>query len=271
MKKVILYSLFIFTLISCNGNKPSVVVIESNYLPTVDSVLVASPENYSSDKNYPLVILLHGYSGNYLQWNSIVELQNFADAYNFIIACPDGFYDSWYLNSPLKPQLQFEDFFWNDFIGYMTNNYSIDTNNIFISGLSMGGHGAMTLFLKNPNFFKSAGSTSGILDLTFFPDRWSIKEGIGSIGDYPETWKDNSAIFLLDSLKHSGKNIIIDCGIEDFAYQVNLNFVKKCYDYGINTTFYSIPGSHNRAHWKYMIPKHFEFFYRQINDMELTK
>ncbi len=264
MKKLVSYLLFIFTLISCSSNKQNLVVIESDYLPTEDSVLVATPENYSSDKNYPLVILLHGWSGNYLQWNSIVELQNYADAYNFIIACPDGFYDSWYLNNPLKPQLQFEDFFWNDFIGYMTNNYSIDTNNIFISGLSMGGHGAMTLFLKNPNFFKSAGSTSGILDLTFFPDRWSIKDGIGSIGDYPETWRNNSAIYLLDSLKHSGKSIIIDCGIEDFSYQVNLNFVKKCYDYGINTTFYSIPGKHNRDHWRYMIPKHFEFFYKQV-------
>ena len=266
MKKIILFLFIFIALLSCESNKPTIVIVESNYLPSADTVLIATPDNYTPTSNYPLVILLHGWSGNYLQWNSIVELQNYADAYNFIIACPDGFYDSWYLNNPLKPQLQFEDFFWNDFIGYMTKNYSIDTNNIFISGLSMGGHGAMTLFLKNPDFFKSAGSTSGILDLTFFPDRWSIKDGIGSIGEYPETWKNNSAIYLLDSLKHFDKNIIIDCGIDDFAYPVNLNFAKKCYDFGINTSFFSVSGSHNREHWKRMIPKHFEFFYKQVGD-----
>ena len=109
------------------------------------------------------------------------------------------------------------------------------------------------------------------LDLTFFPDRWSIKDGIGSIGEYPETWKNNSAIYLLDSLKHFDKNIIIDCGIDDFAYPVNLNFAKKCYDFGINTSFFSISGSHNREHWRKMIPKHFEFFYKQVGDQALIK
>ena len=128
----------------------------------------------------------------------------------------------------------------------------------------MGGHGAMTLFLKNPNFFRSAGSTSGILDLTFFPDRWSIKNGIGSINTYPEIWKQSSAFFLLDSLKNKEKKIIVDCGIGDFAYQVNLNFVKKCYDIGLDVHFLSLPGTHSREHWRQMIPKHFEFFYDQI-------
>jgi S-formylglutathione hydrolase FrmB len=264
MKKLLFSLLIVLTIISCENTQPKIAIIESSSLPSADSVLIVTPENYKPTNNYPLVILLHGWSGNYLQWNSILELQDYANAYNFIIACPDGFYDSWYLNNPQKPQLQFEDFFWNDFIVYLTNNYSVDSTNIFISGLSMGGHGAMTLFLKNPDFFKSAGSTSGILDLTFFPDRWSIKNGIGSIITYPDIWKQSSAFFLLDSLKNKEKKIIVDCGIEDFAYQVNLNFVKKCYDLGLNVNFLSLPGAHNREHWKYMLPKHFEFFYNQI-------
>lgn len=264
MKKLLLSLFIILAIISCESTEPKVIVIESNFLPSADSVLIVTPENYKPEAKYPLVILLHGWSGNYLQWNSIIELQQYANSYNFIIACPDGFYDSWYLNNPQKPQLQFEDFFWNDFIGYLTNNYSVDSNNIFISGLSMGGHGAITLFLKNPDFFRSAGSTSGILDLTFFPDRWSIKNGIGSIKTYPEIWEKSSAFFLLDSLTNKDKKIIIDCGNDDFAYQVNLNFVKKCYDIGQKVNFISLPGTHSRDHWKHMIPKHFEFFYSQI-------
>jgi len=258
---------FIFIVIisvSCSNKSPEVSIIESNYTPSPDTILVATPQGYSQNKTYPVVILLHGWSGNYKQWNSIVPIQDLANAYDFIIACPDGFYDSWYLNNPLKPDVQYEDFFSKDFISYLTNNYSIDTNNIFISGLSMGGHGAITLYLKYPDIIKSAGSSSGILDLTYFPDRWSIKDGIGSIKDFPKTWKNNSAIHLIDSLMRPDLNMIIDCGTSDFAYPVNLNFANKCYDLGIGIEFISIAGDHNRKHWKKMIGKHFEFFKQRL-------
>lgn len=266
MKSIMLIIIIILIFFSgCSNPKPpETVIIESSYLPSQDSVLIFTPESYPKDNSYPLVILLHGWSGNYKQWNSIVHLQDFSDTYNFIIACPDGFYDSWYLNNPLKPSTQYEDFFWNDFIPYLTNNYFIDSSNIFISGLSMGGHGAITTFLKNPDFFNSAASTSGILDLTYFPDRWSIKEGIGSIKDYPEVWKNNSAYYLLDSMVHNNKKLFIDCGTSDFAYQVNINFVTRALEYGLDVEFISIPGSHNSQHWNKMIYKHFEFFYNQL-------
>lgn len=265
MKKFFLIACLIILSISCSEHKSQKIILQSEYIPTADTILVFTPNNYKKEKKYPLVILLHGWSGNYNQWNSISNLQMYADAYNFIIACPDGFYDSWYLNNPLKKNVQWEDFFKKDFIPHLKSNFSLDTNNFFITGLSMGGHGAITLFLKNKDLFKSAGSTSGILDLTFFPERWSIKEGIGSIINFPKIWNNNSAFYLLDSLKNFNKQLIIDCGTEDFAYEVNLNFVKKCYDLGISTKFISIPGEHSGEHWKKMIAKHFEFFNNQIN------
>ena len=267
MKKILLLLILSFISIACTKHETFTVVLESGNLPSADSILIVTPENYDTRNDYPLIILLHGWSGNYQQWNSIIDLQDLANAYNFVIVCPDAFYDSWYLNNPLKPEVQYEDFFWQDFMPYLKNNYSIDSNNVFISGLSMGGHGAITLYLKRPNFFKSAASTSGILDLTYFPDRWSIKDGIGSIIDYPDVWKNNSAFHLLDSLDYFNKKMLIDCGTEDFAYPVNLNFVKKCYDLGIDTKFISIPGTHSRDHWKKMITKHFEFFHEQIDSV----
>lgn len=260
MKRLLIVISLLLLLVSCESTKPERIVLKSSFTPTPDTLLVAVPENYNSNKSYPLVILLHGWSGNYKQWNDIFSIQDLSNAYNFIIACPDGFYDSWYINNSQKPEIQFEDFFWNDFFPYMNNNYSVDTSNVFITGLSMGGHGATTLYLKNPEFFKGAGSTSGILDLTYFPDRWSIKDGIGSIKDYPEIWENNSAIHLLDSTKHKNANLFIDCGSEDFAYHANVNFVKKCLDIGIDVKFVSIPGTHSRDHWRKMIDKHFSYF-----------
>lgn len=267
MKKIFLLFTISIVIISCTKHQPDTVILESVNLPSADSILIITPENYNSRNDYPLIILLHGWSGNYLQWNSIIHLQDLSNAYNFVIACPDGFYDSWYVNNPLKPKVQYEDFFWQEFVPYLKNNYSIDSSNVFITGLSMGGHGAITFYLKRPQLFKSAASTSGILDLTFFPDRWSIKDGIGSIKDYPNVWKNNSAFHLLDSLENFNKKMLIDCGTEDFAYRANLNFVKKCYDLGIDTKFISIPGTHSRDHWKEMITKHFEFFHEQIDSV----
>lgn len=263
MKKILIFLVILIIATACNKPEPALLIIKSSFLPVEDSILVFTPENYSKKNTYPLVILLHGWSGNYEQWSTITNLQNFSDAYNFVIACPDGFYDSWYVNSELK-QIRFEDFFIKDFLPKLKKEYSLDTNNFFITGLSMGGHGAITLFLKHPGYFKSAGSTSGILDLTHFPDRWSIKDGIGSIKDFPQLWQNNSAFFLLDSAKIGNKKLFVDCGTEDFAYPVNLNFVKKCQDLGYNFKFISIPGTHSHKHWRKMIPKHFDFFYKQI-------
>lgn len=235
-------------------------IIEAEYIPYPDTTLVFTPNDYVASKSYPLVILLHGWSANYKQWNNIADMQKYSNEYGFIIATPDGFYDSWYIDNPKKKNVQFEKFFWNDFIPKMYEEYNIDSSKIFISGLSMGGHGAMTLMLKNPDFFLSAGSMSGILDLTFFPDRWSIKEGIGSIKKYPEKWKLNSAYYLLGSIAGLDKHIIFDCGTEDFSYEVNNKFRERCRDLNIKATFISQPGKHNYEYWEKSIDDHFRFF-----------
>ena len=235
-------------------------LLDAGYIPNPDTSLVFIPDNYDESRAYPLVILLHGWSANYKQWNDVADMQSFANKYGFIIATPDGFYDSWYIDNPQKKNVQFETFFWDDFIPELFENYNIDSAKVFISGLSMGGHGAMMLFLKNPDFFLSAGSTSGILDLTFFPERWSIKEGIGSIKIYPEEWEKNSAYHLLGSIAGLNKHIIFDCGTEDFAYAVNNRFREQCRNLNVKATFISQPGKHNYEYWSKSIEDHFEFF-----------
>ena len=237
-------------------------IINSEHLPKADTAFVFYPNNQITNDKLPLVILLHGWSADYKQWSTEVDLQEFANKYSFVIACPDGFYDSWYINNPYKNDLMFEDFFIQDFLPYISKKYNVDDKNIFISGLSMGGHGAMTLMLKHPDIFKSAGSTSGVLDLTMFPDRWTIKEGIGNYQDSPEIWKNNSAYYLLESIEGTDKEIIFDCGTEDFVYITNFRFFEKTIDLKIKATFISQPGKHTHAYWQKAIPHHFDFFKR---------
>ena len=232
----------------------------ADYIPHTDTTLIFKPANYNSSNAYPLLFMLHGWSGNYAQWSRIANLQHYADADSFIIVCPDGFYDSWYINSPVRKNSQFEKFFFKNLVPGIFKKYNIDKKNIFITGLSMGGHGAMYLFLKHPDFFKSAGSTSGILDITAFPKNWELPEYLGPMKSDSALWKKYSDIYLLKNIANWKMPILVDCGKDDFSYNVNLNFVHKCKQLNIPLVFLTGSGNHSYKYWEKSIIKHFEFF-----------
>ncbi len=240
-------------------------ILDANYIPYPDTTLIILPTDYETiQMDYPLVFLLHGWSGNYNQWNENVNLQEYADQYGFIFACPDGFYDSWYLDSPIIKEMKFERFFWNDLVKKILADYRIDRKNIFITGLSMGGHGALTLFFKNLDFFRAAGSTSGIIDLSKFSGKWGIEKVLGKYDMNPHGWKKSSAIYLIGNMMDSNKKIIFDCGKEDFAFSVNEKLNEECQNLMIDHKFISGPGNHSHEYWKKSIKWHFDFFKQNV-------
>ena len=210
--------------------------------------------------------MLHGHGADYKQWNDIDDLKSIASKYQFIIVCPDGLYDSWYVDSPILKENQFETYFFNDLVPEIFQKYKIDSTNIFITGLSMGGHGAINLFLNHPQFFKSAGSTSGILDLLPFPDNWGIKDVLGDQQNYLKNWIEHSAIYNIDKIKNLDKKIIVDCGTEDFAFDVNRRFRDSCVTHGININFIQTAGNHSYDYWTKSIIHHFELFAKMAKE-----
>ncbi len=257
-------SVFILAVLFLSATKifsQDILTFNKPYIPYPDTVLIFTPDNYNNGKNdYPLVFLLHGWSGNYTQWNTLINLKEYANKYGFVIVCPDGFYDSWYTDNLMRKNYQFEKFFWNDLIPEILFTYRIDIKNIFISGLSMGGHGALTLFFKNPYFFKSAGSTSGILNLTKFPGKWNLNLAYGNWTNNKKNWLENSAVYLVKNIKDLNKQIIVDCGSEDFAFNVNREFFDKCKALNIKIKFITRPGTHSAGYWRKSIKQHFDFF-----------
>lgn len=233
--------------------------VKSNFVPDVNTVYVFTPHNMDANKKYPLLYLLHGWSGNYEQWNGITELQKIANEFQFIIVCPDGYYDCWYVNSPQKTDSQYEKFFFNDLAGRVHSSFKIDSSNIFITGLSMGGFGAISLFLSRPDYFKSAGSTSGVLDLLPFKGKWGMDK-LFADADY----KNFSPINRLDDLSSKSKPILIDSGVDDFVFGVNEKFFKKANELKIPITFLAQPGAHTKEYWKNSITWHVKFFKDQI-------
>jgi S-formylglutathione hydrolase len=83
-----------------------------------------------------------------------------------------------------------------------------------ITGHSMGGHGALTIGLKNPSKFKSLSAFAPICHPSVSP--WGVKAFKGYLGDDTSTWKDYDATELIRSIgKPLYSNILIDVGTKD--------------------------------------------------------
>ncbi len=241
--------------------------LSAEYIPYKNRIIVFTPKKYKPWKQYPAVFLLHGHTGDYRSWDQLIGLQQYADDYKFIFICPDGFYESYYFDSPVKKQWQYETHFLNDVYPEILNRYSIDTSAIFITGLSMGGSGAMYLFLRNPDLFKSAGSSSGVLSLHYSGNKTKcLSDLIGPYEENKDRFDTYSPFFYIENIKKTDKHIIFDCGTEDHLYEANNIFRKLCDEHGVKATYISQPGKHEAGYWKESIIAHFDFFQKQVEE-----
>lgn len=222
------------------------------------NAIVVRPNYYTEKKQYQVLYLLHGMTGNYTDWSSHMDLVPLATKYNVIIVCPDG-QDSFYYDSPIDPKMQFESYIINELIPAVDKRYSTiaERKGRVITGLSMGGHGAMWLALRHQDIFRAAGSMSGALNVAAIPQSKEIQRVIGS----HDNWTQYSAISLIPTLKEGTLDIIIDEGISDFLYDQNMEFHKALRKAGISHTFHMRPGKHTWDFWTESLPRHMKFFF----------
>lgn len=235
------------------------IVYSSKYLSKPDSTLVFMPKGKSKADQLPLVFMLHGYSGTYKQWDAISNAQSYANEYGFIVVLPDGLYNSWYLNSPLLEKSQYERFFMEELYQDIISKYTPNQNNIFITGLSMGGHGALSIFLNNLDKFKSGGSTSGAVDLRTLGSKYGIDVLFGKNAS-EDLLNSFSVIEKVKKLAGTDRTFIFDCGTEDQFYKMNNELKALCDQLKIKATYISQPGGHNRAYWAKSIRQQMNFF-----------
>ncbi|HVX26564.1 MAG TPA: alpha/beta hydrolase family protein [Parafilimonas sp.] len=232
--------------------------------------VVITPDRYQTDTTHlPVLYLLHGWSGNYSDWVlSDPGLLNEVDKNGFIVVCPDGDYDSWYLNSPVDTTMQYETNVALEIPAYIDAHYrTIASRNArAITGLSMGGHGALYLALKHKDIFGAAGSMSGGVDFRPFPEKWGIKKYLGDYNSNKENWDKNVVINLVDSLQNGELKIIFDCGVNDFFIQVNRDLHQKLLDKKIDHDYTERPGEHNWNYWNNSIKYQMLFFHQFFTD-----
>ena len=234
--------------------------------------VVVVPEAYlkGGAERYPVLYLLHGADDNYMAWPSHVDLKQKALQYGMIIVCPDG-QDSWYFDSPIDPKMQFETYVSKELVDYIDAHYRTlaSADKRAITGLSMGGHGALWLAWRHPDVFKHCGSMSGGVDITKFPDRWNIDKRLGRYASSKGVWATHSVASLVPSLK-AGQNIIIDCGDRDFFFEVNMALHKALEEKGIAHDFTIRAGQHSWQYWVESLEKHLKFFEQALSGKPVT-
>ena len=225
-------------------------------------VTVITPDSYDASLRYPVVYILHGYSDNPQKWAAGGVVGNLVDQYNVLAVLPDGGFSSWYFDSPVMSEYKYETFISKEPIEYIDNNYSTvqDRKGRAITGNSMGGHGAMYNAIRHQEVYGSVGCLSGGVDIRPFPNDWHISQRLGTQEEYPERWAENTIINMTHLLKPGALNIAIDCGTEDFFFEVNCNLHEKLLAEGIPHEFTTRPGVHNWVYWMNAIKYQFLFF-----------
>ena len=266
MKSTRLCTAFLVSLIFCvtafaNG-RVETVRFQSKLINTTLPYNVILPTDYNISKTtrYPVLYLLHGFSGHYNDWVARTNIADYAADYRIIVVMPEG-NDSWYTNSASVTTDKYETYILDELIPDVQQRYrTIEARyGRSIAGLSMGGYGAFKFGLKSPSTFVFAGSMSGAFGVT----RVTEKE-IGNLwGDLPklfgafgsETRLAHDVFNLIEKLTPSRISSLpyfyFDCGTEDspLIFPFNRELSALMLEKKIPHEFRQLPGDHSWGYW----------------------
>lgn len=248
---------------SCSAQTDTIRVHSTVMNKDIKCVVIRPHPATAGSTHWPVIYLLHGHSGSYAQWPATApQLQQDADEMGILFICPDGGYDSWYFDSPIDPSVRYETFMSKELIPYIDSHYPTisDRGHRAITGLSMGGHGALYLAIRHKDLFGAAGATSGGVDFRPFPNNWGLKKDLGDTAAQKANWENNTVVHAVDDLQNGQLTLIFDCGASDFFLAVNRSLHQKLLDKKIDHDYIERPGGHNGAYWKNSIDYQILFF-----------
>lgn len=250
--------------------------------------VVILPTKYdpNTPQDWPVVYLLHGFRGRYDTWinKTQPDLPAAASRMGEIIVCPDGGFSSWYWDSPIDSTMRYETYITQELIAAIDSLYQTrpSREGRAITGYSMGGHGALYLALRHPDIFGACGSMSGGVALLPFPKNWDIEKRIGPYQENPLRWEEYSVMGQLwravpfndrsrevaglpsvdpsSELQAGQLAIFIDCGTEDYFYNVNMRLHEELLYRNVPHEFIIRPGRHTHEYWRHAIEFHLLFF-----------
>jgi S-formylglutathione hydrolase len=139
-----------------------------------------------------------------------VPLPGDRDSWDFGVAA--GFYlDA--IEAPWAKHYRMYSYVVDELPGVIANYFKADTARSGIMGHSMGGHGALTIGLKNPQKYRSLSAFAPIAAPIQSP--WGVKAFTGYLGAFRGTWAQYDATELVKAGHRFPGGILVDQGTAD--------------------------------------------------------
>lgn len=280
MKNLFLLLLLFPSVLVAQGRVDTIAV----YSPSMKKTLKAAisfPSGYEKgESRYPVVYLLHGGSGAFSDWHQKVTekgiVNQLAEEHKVLIVTPGVGPSSYYYDSPLLDSVRYETYMIQELIPFIDKNYRTlaQKESRAITGLSMGGHGAITLAAKHPTLFIAAGSMSGVMNID--TDLWKVGEDfrslrkkgqiemLGAINYQGPLFNPYTAVGLVDQLKNQKVSLIIDCGVDDFLIETNRQMHSLLMEKKVAHEYIERPGAHTWNYWTEALPVQFFFLSKSL-------
>lgn len=203
----------------------------------------------------PITILLHGVYGSAWIWAhkagvhfTALKLMQEGKIKPMILAMPsDGLWGdgSGYLK---HTELNFENWIVDDVINAVIENIPCTSKNsdLFISGLSMGGFGALRLGIKYSDKFKAVSAHSSITDINQMP--LFVEEPLDS---YKKgNLEDESIWKTIQKNKENLPKFRFDCGVDDLLIEHNRTLHNQLKEENIHHIYEEFDGAHEWKYWE---------------------
>jgi len=258
--------------------------VECNSLPSkllarAVPYCIVLPASFDTDKtkHFPILYELHGLGDNEQfsvhsgLWNLTEDLREHGELKDFLIATPAAG-ASFYVNSR-DGKVRYEDFLLQEFFPFIERRYRVSPGraNRAISGVSMGGYGALHLAFRHPQLFAAVSAHSAAL-IEKLPNFLGAPQSPrsrllgGVFGIPPDTvfWNANSPLVLARSANLSGLKIYFDCGDQDdYGFEAGAAALDKILSARrIPHEFHLYAGRHDPAYFAARLPASLAFHSR---------
>ena len=209
------------------------------------------------------MFLLHGLSDDHTIWMRRTSIERYVVDLPLIVVMPDGG-RGWY--SDAQSGYAYETAIGEELPRYIERTFPT-VSPWAISGLSMGGYGAVKLALRFPDRFHSAVSHSGALGIAHGP---SNREEAFRIEVEPVFGSDpshgpNDLFALVGKLRPSKMPLLrFDCGVDDFLLDQNRAFRDHLTELAIEHEYVEHPGGHDWSYWDMHVQDGIAFHLRNL-------
>lgn len=214
------------------------------------SVILPDGYDAKATNRWPVVYVLHGAGGSNRRYiEADLGFTCLADRIGAIFVCADGGKTSWWFDSPVDPSYRYETHVFKELVPWIDAHYRTipERGKRAIMGASMGGHGACWVGFRHKDIFGAVGLIAGGVDLLPFPNSWEIAKRLGPRDEFPERWKEHSAITEAAKLKNGEVEIVSVIGTSDFFLDPNRRMHKLLSDNKVAHAYVELRGSDDKS------------------------